>query len=495
MKKVASGYRLIFGYLGLFIMFVGLVTMLPLFALFAFPEEAVDWYCFVIPGVSAIVLGFLLYCLIIRRKKAQLGKLQDSVLLVMVWVSSILISAVPFLIKGNLGFTDAVFETTSAYSTIGLTVFKESDYNLHVFVLYRSIMCFFGGVGLVLIVTSAISDRYGLKLYTAEGHNDKLMPNLGKSARLILTIYTGIIVTGVILYVIAGMPVFDAIVHSISAVATGGFSSRPGGLATFQYLDGWWAIELISIFLMLAGALNFLNHMFLLTGKFKKFIRDCEVRLFGILCLIFIPLFFVSAFSANGWTDPFHSLINGTFTFVSSFTTTGFTNVSNLLTLGEGVVFLVFIGTIIGGGMGSTAGGVKLYRVAVAAKSFYWTTKEKVNSSNMIYPHYVWRSGEHKEVTSRDASEAFGYILIYLLLILVGSFLMTILGPEDFGRNMFEFSNSLSSNGMTNGITQTANIPVKWVLIVGMFAGRLEILSIYFGFYRLIKDIFRKEIY
>lgn len=495
MKKSASGYRLIFGYLGLFIIFIGVTCLLPLISLIWFPEEAGDWYCFFIPGISSILLGTGLFSLIFKRDKAQLGKHQDSILLVLVWLVSIIIAAVPFMIKGNLNFTDSIFETTSAFATVGLTVFKEADYGLKIFVLYRSLLCFFGGIGLVLIITSAISDRYGLKLYVAEGHNDKLMPNLAKSARLILSIYFGIVLLGVGLLCLAGMPVFDSIIHSISAVATGGFSSSPQGLMGFSHLPNFWAIQLITTVLMILGSINFLLHMFIITGKFRKVFRDCEIRLFGILCLIFIPLFFLATYFGEENATFAEAISHGTFTFVSSITTTGFSNVSDITKIGQGVLFLVVMMNIIGGGMGSTAGGVKQYRLAVAAKSFYWSTKERMSSSNYIYPHYVWRFGEQKEIKANDTAEAFGYILLYITLMLFGGLLITIVsnGQFTYGDSLFEFSNALSSTGLSNGVAQAANIGSKWILIVGMFAGRLEILGIYFAVYRSIRDIFRKE--
>ena len=505
MKKTASGYRLIFGYLGLFITFIGITMLIPLLALPFFPDEVGDWSCFVIPGASAIALGIALFMLIAKRDKAQLGKHQDAILLVLIWLISILIAAVPFIIKGELSFTQSIFETTSAFGTIGLTVFNEACFNSHLFVLYRSIICFLGGIGLVLVITSAISDRYGLKLYVAEGHNDKLMPNLAKSARLILTIYVAIILVGVGLYVAAGMPVFDAIIHSISAVATGGFSSKPEGLLAFQSSTNWPAVQAISCILMIMGAINFLLHMFVITGRFKKVWRDCEIRTFLILALVFIPLFFLAVLSNYDWTDPVSALCNGSFTFVSSITTTGFanTNVLDVVNesgvvvargIGEVAMFLIVIVNIIGGGMGSTAGGVKQYRLAVAVKSFYWSTRERLSSSNYIYPHYVWRFGEQKEIKANDSAEAFSYIIIYIAILFIGGLVTTFAGPEGttYGEALFEFSNALSSTGLSNGLCQ-ANAGVQWCLIVGMFLGRLEILSIFFALYRVGRDILRKD--
>ena len=501
-KKIASGYRLIFGYLGLFVLLVGIATLTPLLALFAYPEEAGDWYCFVIPGVGAMVLGSFMFGLLIAgRTKAQLGKHQDSVLLLLVWVSAILISATPFLIKGVFNFTDAIFETASGYGTVGLSVMNpiymtEGSY-LHLFVLYRSVLCFIGGVGLVLIITSAISDRYGLKLYLAEGHNDKLMPNLARSARVIFSIYFGITALGTILYVIAGMPLFDAIVHSISAVATGGFSSRPGGIMYFQEYPHFWAMQVVSVIIMVMGATNFLLTFFIITGRFKKVWKDCEVRLFLALCAIFIPIF-VLAVWFSGATNSFgEAIAQGTFTFFSSSTTTGFSNVAKLKDLGEGVLMLVVFMNIMGGCMGSTAGGIKLYRMAVAIKSFYWSTRESTAPTNVIYPHYIYRFGEQKEVDNRETANTLGYIFLYGTLLFVGAVLISIAGGGEipFGDALFEFSNAISSTGMSVFEYENVNAAVKWVLSIGMLAGRLEILPIYFAFFRGARDVFRKETY
>lgn len=495
MKKTVSGYRLIFGYLGLFIAFVGVATLLPLFAYFGYPEEAGDWYCFVIPGVSAIVVGSFMFGLLVAGKiKAQLGKHHDFVLLVLVWLSAIFISATPFLIKGNLTFTNAIFETTSAYATIGLTVFEQSDLDLHAFVLYRSILCFIGGIGLVLIITSAISDRYGLKLYLAEGHNDKLMPNLAKSARVIFSIYAGITVLGVLLYCLAGMPLFDAIIHSISGVATGGFSSRKEGIMYFASSPNFWAIQIISIFLMLAGATNFLLTFFLITGRFKKFFKDCEIRLLGCLFLLFIPLFTLASYFGGDNLSFGNAFVSGSFTFVSAVTTTGFSNIDSIAKLGQTTIFLITIVNVIGGGIGSTAGGVKQYRLAVALKSFHWSNKENTASSNIIFPHYISRFGEEKEVTQKEINAAFSYILLYVMLMILGGFLVTLFDQGlDFGIGLFEFSNAISSTGLSFGTYGARPLGVRWTLILGMFAGRLEILPIYYALFRVFRDILRKE--
>lgn len=503
MKKAAGGYRLVFGYLGIFLILIGIICLLPLFTLFGSSSEEQFAQNFYIPGAASIVVGCLLYSLIVGREKQQLGKYQDSVLLVLIWLCAIFVCAVPFAMSSiqlgedGMNFTEAVFESASGFGTIGLTRFKMFD--SHAYLLFRSLLLFFGGIGLILVVTSAISDRYGLKLYNAEGHNDKLLPNLASSARLILGIYILYIILGTIAYTIAGMPLFDSFNHSISAVATGGFSTKPGGLSEIMMgmaTPNQLAIEIISCVLMLLGATNFLIHLSLITGKFKKIGKDCEFRLLVCLFLIFIPLFFVSSFINFDFQDPFNSLRYGTFTFISSITTTGFSNIPNVVALGEGVLFLIVIVNIIGGGMGSTAGGTKLFRIAVAFKSFYWSLRYRMSSKKYIYPYFIWRNGEKREVTPSDSIECFGYILLYVAVMFVGAFFIIIFGLKqgiDFDDAVFEFSNALSSTGLSNGLTAVANTGVLWTLIVGMIAGRLEILAIYFAGFRIVRDVLRKE--
>ena len=515
MKKTASGYRLIFGYLGLFIAFVGVALLLPLVSLIdpLIAPEAYDWYCFVIPSVAAIVGGSFMFGLLIAgRTKAQLGKHQDSILLVLIWLCAIFISAVPFLLEKdmNLSFTDAMFETTSCYATVGLSIFKPEFYGEIVgstphrlFVIYRAVLCFLGGIGLVLIITSAISDRYGLKLYLAEGHNDKLMPNLARSARVILALYSGFMVFGYILYMLAGMNSYEAFVHSISAFATAGFSTKPDGIAGFASIHNFWAIQVVSIVLMLLGALNFLLALFLITGKFKKVFKDCEVKFFGIICLIFIPIFFLSALYARSGQNfgAGKTFVESSFTYLSAITTTGFANLQDLKTLGQGTLLLVTVMTIIGGGMGSTSGGVKQYRFVLAFKSFYWNTREATASSNKIFPHFIYRCGSEKEVHHDEIANALGFILLYVTVLFVGSLLVSVFNKgidpnlNSFGDSLFEFANALSCTGLSVGVSQASTVAAKWTFIAGMFAGRLEILAIYFAFFRAVRDLFRKETY
>ena len=530
---MARGYTLIFGYLGIFLMFIGIVCLIPLIMIPFYPSEGGSFLAFLIPGLFSMFVGLGLSFLIFRKEKAQLGKFQDAVLLVSIWLSAIIIGSVPFMFRGlvvsstgisfdaskSMNFSDAIFESTSGYSSSGLTVFDFSHElpAFHLFTFYRSLLLLVGGIGLVLVVTSAISDRYGLKLYTAEGHNDKLMPNLAKSARLILLIYLGYIVVGAVSYwLLGGMTVFDSINHAIAAVATGGFSTRAGGLPeiinaglpnSLGVAPRSAVINITSIILMILGSTNFVLHLFLFKGKVKAVAKDCEIRFFGILAVIFIPLFFFAIWSTNYINagqlaeitfTPSQAFSEGAFLFFSSITTTGFSCFIPFKQLGEAAIILSIVMMCICGGMGSTAGAIKQYRFIIALKSFYWSIRDRLAPSNKLYPHNIYRLGKHREVDKDEVYEAYGYIVIYIAVLLVGTIIITILGRGEFSASdaLFEFASALSGTGLSVGVTSLGfenSIAINWTLVFGMFVGRLEIIAVYFAVFRLIRDILRKE--
>jgi len=523
MKKEVSGYRLVFGYLGIFIMFEGLVTLLPLFMCF-YPGETECWLDFFIPGVSAIIIGAVLWLsLIAGHEKAHFGKNDDSLLLVLLWLCAFVIGALPFYLANvpalnggtghfGLSFVESLFEAVSGYTATGLTVFtsfldSSVQYCSHVFLFYRALTEFVGGIGLVLIVAGAISDRYNLKLYFAEGHNDKLMPNLGRSAKLLFGIYFGYVVLGSFSLWLAGMDFFDAACHSMAALATGGFAPRSTSLLYYQAYDGTMinglttvnslALEIIMMFLMLAGATNFVLHTFIFRGKWKAFFKDIEVRLAFLLIVFFTLITTASSLylyrdgAITGLDFP-TSLRYSVFNIVSSLTTTGFGNAPSVNALGEVALFAGILMMTIGGGVGSTAGGIKQYRVGLLLKDFFYSIRYRFSSSRALNPHPVYRLGERKEEDPATSEEAHSYALLYIFVFLAGAMLVAFLPGIDLTESLYEFVSALSGTGLdavgllTYKAAEAASYP--WLLLIligGMFLGRLEILPIHFALERV----------
>lgn len=218
MSRIIASYKVALGYIGILTMIVGGIMLLPLLVLVGFPEEARYAVNFLIPATVALAAGFCLSLFLRGEKIEQLTLRQDTVIVVAVWLVATLFSALPFLLSKQLNFTQAYFEAVSGWTTTGLSL-VDVTVTPKMYLMFRSIMQFFGGVGLVLVMLSALSGTYGMRLYSAEGHSDKLLPNLAKSARMIMSIYAGYVGAGTVLYVLFGIPLCDAVNHSICALS------------------------------------------------------------------------------------------------------------------------------------------------------------------------------------------------------------------------------------------------------------------------------------
>jgi len=483
MKKNIHGYTLILSYIGIFSFLIGIINLMPLLLILFQPDQAPYALHFMIPGFLSIFIGTVIIISFKGKEKGRLERNQDALLVVLIWLYAILISAIPFYLTGHYNITQSIFETTSGYSTTGFTI-VDVDQAPNIFLLYRSLLQFFGGVGLVLILTSAISDKLGMRLYSAEGHSDKLMPNLIRSARMIMSIYVGYIILGVLFYVMFGMSLFDAINHSISAVATGGFSTRSQSIGYYDHLG----IEIVTMVLMILGGTNFFVHLQLISRRLKHVTKHIELKFLGILALIFIPMFTISLMQSQQDTF-FHSLRVTTFHFVSAITTTGLQTVSTVNIFPVSILFGTLFLMMIGASIGSTAGGMKLYRVALAFKSVYWHLKDQLSHKKVIRTHTINRYGM-KIIIDKDAiNQNYTFIAIYLFVLMFGISVFTFYGYS-FRDSIFEFTSVLGTIGLSVGlISYHSPALVLWMGIVGMLIARLESIVIIYAIVVIVRDI------
>lgn len=481
-KYILSGYKLIRSYLGVILILIGVVLLLPLLVLFAYPDEIIWAKYFLIPSLISIVLGLAMAILIASHPKEKLERNHDAIIITAAWIMAILISTVPFTLSGQCDFLHSLFECTSGYATVGLTVVDVSAMP-HIFLMFRSIMLLFGGVGLILVVTTVMSRYYGMKLYQAEGHSDRLMPNLIYSARVIFAIYICYIVIGSLMYMYFGMNWFDAINHAISALSTGGFSTKANSVAYYNSPQ----IEYISIILMLLGSINFLLHLAIIKGEWKKFINHCETKLMFWMIIIATSILTLLLFNNFG-NDAFRTSL---FHAVSAMTTTGFstTTVSNFV---APVILILIILMNIGGGVGSTAGGIKQYRVYILLKDFIWDIKGKFSSKCVIRPNKIDKFGESVKVENEEKLSIGNFVLLYLGVLIIGTFILSCYGYS-LQDSLLEFSSALSSAGLSSGIINaTAPNGVLVTCILGMFLGRLEIYIVFIAMAKLCDDIKNK---
>lgn len=482
-EKMISAGRIVWGYAGFCMMLVGAALFVPLLVIPFYPEEIVFAKNYIIPAVIAILIGALLFRPIYKKKNVELDKKYDYFIVVLAWIVAIFICACPFLLTGDYSFTESIFESTSGLTTTGLTV-MDVDHLPHIYLLFRSIMLYVGGIGIILIMTSLFATTFGMRLYNAEGHPNKLIPNVIKSARMIVCIYTGYILMGIILYIFCGMPAFDAINHSIAAVANGGFSTRSQNIGYYHSIS----IEIVTMVLMILGGTNFLLNLFLLKGKFKSFFKHCEVRVTIVAWIILVPILacaliggMCSTFGESFRVALFHS--------VSAMATAGFQTVESFDYFPSAGLFILSLLMIIGFQSGSTAGGIKEYRLAIIMKSIYYDLKSKLSGKRMVIPRKVNMYGEDIELTPERTFEAHNFAMLYLIVITIGTLIYTLCGYS-IEKSLFEFSSVLACVGLSAGITGAGASPfVNWVAIIGMIIGRLDFYPLIFVSIISVKDI------
>lgn len=486
-KRHISGYPLIINYLGIFAILIGLILLIPLAVIIFYPNEISEASNFLIPSLSSIGIGSIIVWIYKGRQKERLERSQDAILVVSIWILAIFISALPFILTKNYNFTQAIFESTSGYSTTGLTV-VDVTVTPNIYLFFRSLLQFVGGVGLVLVLTSAISDKFGMRLYSAEGHSDKLVPNLIRSGRMILSIYIGYIFVGSIFLVIFGLTPFDALNHSITAVATGGFSTKAASIGAFNSLG----VEVTIMVLMILGGTNFFVHLMLLRGKFKNVFGHVEIKLLGILLIIFIPLLVFNTFSMYDGNF-FESLRISSFQFISAVTGTGFQTIETFNVMPSMFMSVLIIVMVLGAGMGSTAGGMKQFRVALAFKSLYWNIREQFGHKKIIRTHFINKIGTRTIVSKDEVVQNYSFLMTYLLALFTGALIFSVFGYS-IKDSLFEFASALGTVGLSVGIVSYGSNPViLWTSTVGMFLGRLEFYVVFIAGAKMIMDIKKKR--
>ena len=480
-QEIIQSYRNTIHYTGLILILAAVLMVFPLSCLFFWPEEARFARGFVVPAVIMLSVGITFWLLLKPRDKESLDVQQSAVIVVLSWVWVCLFSAWPFMAIEKLSFTQAVFESVSGWTTTGLSVVNVEQ-STHLILLWRSVMQWAGGAGLAIIMLATIVGPTGPALGIAEGRSQQLVPQVRHSAKIVMTIYVGYAVFGVIAYKLTGMDIFDSVNHTFAAISTGGFSTKVDSIGHWDSLS----VEGVTLSLMILGNLNFLTAYMLLHGKIKAVSRNGEVRLMILLVPVCTgALFFLVCTSLYPTLSK--SVRVALFETVSALTTTGFSSVSysNWNSFG---VFLLIVLMLIGGGTCSTAGGIKQYRIYVLYKSLIWEIKSFFLPRTAVTENYIWQA-ERKDFISEARIRQIGtFLFLYLATYLLGSLVVAAAGVS-IKDSLFEFASALGTVGLSVGVTAPEASPIiLWTEAAGMFLGRLEFFVIICGAVKIVRD-------
>ena len=478
-----SRYFLISKYIGVIIMFAGGAILSPLLFLMAYPEEAALAPHFLLAAGLSILIGFVLYIYGNKHQSedVELSLNEGSIIVIFSWLGAILFSAIPFITILDMSWTHAIFEVVSGWTTTGLSLVDVTTAP-KLILIWRSIMQFFGGAGLAVIALSSLLPVHGMGLYMAEARSDKLLPHVKRSTMMIMKIYTLYTAAGVFLYYFSGMPLFDSINHSMAAISTGGFSTQPDSIGHYNSLS----IEVVTIVLMFLGTINFATHYTLLKGKIKIFFKNAEIRLMITLFTLLTPI--LMFFSLNALYPKLSENFRITFfQIITALSTTGF---STIAFAGWPLFanFIIIIIMLVGGGTGSTAGGIKQYRIYLIFKSIYWEIKEQFLPRRSVSSNYLWRGENKFYVKDQHIKDVANYIILYLFTFFAGVAVHTAYGYSLLD-SMFEFGSALGTVGLSIGlISPEAPTGIIWTQTIGMFLGRLEFFIILYAGIKLVKD-------
>ena len=462
---------------------LGLVLLVPaaLALLWREPNEAAG---FVIGACLAILPGLTIQ---LRARPTATPRWDHGMVTSAVsWLVAPFIGAIPLFLSGHYAsYLDAYFDAMSGFATAGLAVINDLDHLARSVNLWRHMMQFMGGQGLILVMLSLFPTNQGAtSMYIGEGREDRIMPNVVHTVRFIWQVsLTWLVVGSLALWaalVRAGMPIGEGLFHAVTlfmaAFDTGGFAPTSASVGLYHSPG----TEAVIGVLMIAGCFSFALHAHLWRRQWAASMRDTELR---ALVLSIAALFGLVAVGlvTFGTYDGVEALVRrGAFHLISAHTGTGFNNVPGRFFVTQWGVLApagIVLAMAFGGMAGSTAGGIKLIRLAVAAKAVRGSIRETILPPDAVAVEFINR-GHRSVLREPTVRSAFMILLLYLALYAVGAAAGLFYGYP-FTEAMFESTSAAAAVGLSVGITgPTMESGLEIIYILQMWLGRLEFIAV-----------------
>ncbi len=445
---------------------------------FAIYYEGGDWQAIAISSAITLMSGLALRIITKNRQNKELKKRDGYIIVSGGWLILSLFGALPYIISGAIpNFTDAFFETISGFTTTGASILNDIEAVPKGILFWRSFTQWIGGMGIIVLAVAILPflGIGGMQLFVAEAPGitpDKLAPRISETAKRLWFIYLGLTLAQMGLLMAGGLNFYDSINHSLTTMATGGFSTKNASAAHF---DSPYIQYVFIVFMFLAGT-SFTLTYFALKRNFKKIRRNEEFKVYVsfIAAITLVVTITVLIVTDQGLEQSFRE---GLFQVVSIVTTTGFVS-ADYTAWTPFLSVLFFILLFVGGSAGSTAGGVKVIRHLVLFKNSFLELKRQLHPS-AVMPVRI--SG--KAIERNIVFHVLAFIMIYILIFLIGALLLSALNV-DFDTALGAVATTLGNVGPGIGevgpVNNFANIPIagKWLLSILMLLGRLELFTV-----------------
>ena len=469
-----SNYKTVFFTLGILQIILGISMMIPILTQFIYSEMDSS---FIGASIISIIFGVLFFLTNLNHDK-KLNLQQAFLLTALSWLSIALFGSLPFIFSSlELSITDSFFESMSGITTTGSTIISDLEVAPRSILLWRAMLQWLGGIGIIVmaITLMPIMNVGGMQLFKISNNDssEKLLPKSKEVALRLIYVYLALTIICALTYKIFGMSIFDSLTHSMTTIATGGFSNYNNSIGYFDSLS----IELSSMVFIILGSLPFIAYIKFLNGNKKIFFSDVQIRsfvkiiIFSIILLFVYSLFLDEDFSQINLRSIF-------FNVISILTGTGYVT-------GEfdgwGNFPLVFFLTLmfIGGCAGSTTCGIKIFRIQILFLFIINRLKK------IIYPKGIFLIKYDKNtVDNKFMASIISFIFLYLVIFFLITAFLSLSGL-DFVTSISGAATSISNVGPGLGSTigpngNFASVPEvsKWILSLGMILGRLELFAI-----------------
>tara|TARA_B100002051_G_scaffold1929_1_gene1805 strand:- start:206 stop:1651 length:1446 start_codon:yes stop_codon:yes gene_type:complete len=467
-------YKTVFYILGTLQIILGVFMLIPVIIQLVFNELDSG---FVSASIITIVFGVLFFLSNLDHDKS-IDLPQAFILTALSWLSIATFGSLPFIFSElNLNFTDAFFESMSGITTTGSTILTDLDNSPKGILLWRAILQWLGGIGIILmaITLMPIMNIGGMQLFKISSNDnaEKILPKSKEVSFRLIIIYSLLTFVCAIFYKLFGMSYFDSLTHSMTTIATGGFSNYNNSIGYFNST----LIEINAIIFIILGSIPFISYIKYLNGDKKVFYKDAQINFFIktiVISVLIIFTFLIFNNSDSGLLLFRHVIFN----VVSILTGTGYVTTNYSDWGGFPLIFFLIL-MFIGGCAGSTACGLKIFRIHILYKFFVMQLKK------FIYPRgvFVLKYGDNL-LNDKFISSIISFVFLYIVIFFLITALLSISGL-DFITAISGAATSISNVGPGLGgmIGPNGNFSIlpdfsKWILSAGMILGRLELFAI-----------------
>ncbi len=469
-----SNYKTVFFTLGILQITLGIFMIIPIIVQFIYNEVDPG---FISAGISSIIFGILFLLSNLDHEK-KLNLPQAFLLTALSWLSIAIFGALPFMFSNlNLTFVDSFFESMSGITTTGSTIITNLNEVPKAILFWRAILQWLGGVGIIImaITLMPIMNVGGMQLFkiSSSSTDEKILPKSKEISLRLIFVYTILTIFCSILYKIFGMSFFDSITHSMTTIATGGFSNYDSSIG---YFDNKF-IEVIAIVFIILGSIPFISYIKFLNGDRRIFISDMQIKTF--FKIITFSIFSIYLYLILKNESIFNvNFISVSFNVISILTGTGYVT-ENFSNWGSFPLIYFLILMFIGGCAGSTSCGIKVFRVQILYQFIVNQLKK------FIYPRGIFViKYEKNTIDDKFMSSVISFIFLYILIFFIITSLLSLDGL-DFITSLSAAATSISNVGPglgymigPNGNFSLLSDTSKWILSFAMILGRLELFAI-----------------